>query len=168
MAHDSSGHHGDHSADAEYLATPGSSYEHTDADTRSIVHFGGWLLGLSLATIVLLAGAYAAAISLTKETAEPRYPLAAGQQSPKPPAPLLQQYPDREMTAFRAADEGSLESYGWVDKATGRVHIPIDEAIRLTLERGLPARAQDGRPAETPGMLATDSSAGRVLERRRQ
>jgi hypothetical protein len=72
------------------------------------------------------------------------------------------------MTAFRATDEATLESYGWVDKAAGRVHIPIDEAIRLTLERGLPARAQDAAQGETPGLLATDSSSGRLFERRRQ
>ena len=63
-------------------------------------------------------------------------------------------------------DAGTLASYGWVDRATGRVHIPIDEAIRLTLERGLPARQQDAA-AEKPGMLATDSSSGRLLEQRK-
>jgi hypothetical protein len=119
-------------------------------------------------THFVIAGGFMAGIAWSKETAEQRYPLASGQQAPKPPAPRLQQYPDREMTAFRAVEEGTLGSYGWIDKSTGRVHIPIDEAIRLTLERGLPARAQDGAQPETPGMLATDSSAGRRLERRRQ
>ena len=33
-----------------------------------------------------------------------------------------------------------LDSYGWVDKNAGVVRIPIDEAMKLTLERGLPAR----------------------------
>jgi hypothetical protein len=171
MAHDHSGHHGGHGghdADAEYLATPGSSYEHTDADAGTIVRFGFWLLVIAVITHVALGGAFAGAISWTRETGEPRYPLAAGGQPPKPPAPQLQQYPDREMTTFRAADVGTLESYGWVDQAAGKVHIPIDEAIRLTLERGLPSRPQDGTAAEMPGMLATDSSAGRLLERRRQ
>ena len=151
MAHDPTTHHGDHSADAEYLPVPGSSYEHTDADVRSIVHFALWLAGIAVVTHFVIAGAFMGAISLSKETAEPRYPLASGQQATKPPAPQLQQYPDREMTAFRATDEGTLESYGWIDKAAGRVHIPIDEAIRLTLERGLPARAQDAAQGETPG-----------------
>jgi len=165
---DHSAHHGEHDADAEYLPTPGSSYEHTDADVRSIVHFGVWLAVIAIATHILLGGVFAAAISWWQQPAQARYPLALGQEPPMPPAPQLQQYPDREMTAFRASDQGTLESYGWVDKAAGRVHIPIDEAIRLTLERGLPARAQDGTTAETPGMLATDSSSGRLLERRRQ
>lgn len=167
MSHDHASHV-EHGADAEYLPKAGSSYEHTDADTGSIVRFGVWLAAIAVVTHLALAGAFAWGISQAKETAEPRYPLAAGQQAPKPPAPVLQQYPDREMTAFRAADEGALESYGWIDRGAGRVHIPIDEAIRLTLERGLPARAGDASQAAVPGMLATDSSAGRLFERRRQ
>ncbi|MEQ1756777.1 MAG: hypothetical protein ABL986_00535 [Vicinamibacterales bacterium] len=163
---DHSAHHGHHDADAEYLATPGSTYEHTDADVGTTVRFGVWLLVIAVVTHLALAGAFAGAISWTKETGEQRYPLAAGQQAPLPPAPQLQQYPDREMTAFRRTDAGTLASYGWVDRATGRVHIPIDEAIRLTLERGLPARQQDAA-AEKPGMLATDSSSGRLLEQRK-
>lgn len=169
MAADHSPHHGDHNPDAEYLATPGSSYEHTDADTHAIVRFGFWLIVIAVVTHLALGGAFAAAISWTRETGEPRYPLAAGQQPPKPPAPQLQQYPDREMTAFRQTDQGSLESYGWINKEAGTVHIPIDEAIRLTLEKGLPARtAPEGTALEQPGMLATDSSAGRLLEQRKQ
>ena len=167
MAHEHA-HHGEHDPDAEYQAVPGSSYEHTDADTGAVVRFGAWLAAIAIVVHIALAGAFAMAISYSTETAEPRYPMAAGQQAPTPPAPVLQQYPDREMREFRAADQGALESYGWIDKEAGRVHIPIDEAIRLTLERGLPARPQDGGQIETPGMLATDSSAGRVFERRRQ
>ena len=36
--------------------------------------------------------------------------------------------------------DAALRSYGWVDKNAGIVRIPIDEAIRLTLQRGLPTR----------------------------
>lgn len=165
MAHDHSAHHG---ADAEYQPVSGSSYEHTDADVRSIVHFGIWLVVIAVATHFLLGGAFAGMVSFSNESAEPRYPLAEGRQPPKPPAPVLQQYPDREMTAFRSADGANLQNYGWIDKAAGTVHIPIDEAIRLTLERGLPARDAGAAPTEPSGMMATDASAGRVLERRRQ
>ena len=35
-----------------------------------------------------------------------------------------------------------LDSYGWVDKNAGIVRIPIDEAMKLTLQRGLPTRQE--------------------------
>lgn len=161
-------HHGDHSADAEYLPTPGSNYEHTDADTRSIVRFGVWLVVMAIVTHLLLAGGYIGLKAWRTERGEPRYPLAVGQQQPMPPAPVLQADPARDMTDFRARDEATLESYGWVDKTAGTVHIPIDEAIRLTLERGLPSRPGAGAAPEAAQMMPTDSSAGRQMERRRQ
>ena len=62
-----------------------------------------------------------------------------------------------------------LEGYGWVNKEAGIVHIPIEDAMRLTVERGLPSRSPDaGAAVETPGMMPSDASAGRVMERRRQ
>lgn len=169
LHHDThAGHgHGEHGADAEYLATPGSSYEHTDADVGSIVRFGVWLAVIAILTHALLAGGFAGLIAWARETGQPRYPLAAEQQPPRPPEPVLQRDPAADMAGFRATDEGTLEGYGWVDRGAGRVHIPIDEAIRLTLERGLPSRPQEGA-ATAPGMMASDASAGRLLERRRQ
>jgi hypothetical protein len=41
-----------------------------------------------------------------------------------------------------ARDEAWLRSYGWVDRAAGIAHLPIDTAAGLYLER----RAQRGRP----------------------
>ena len=41
-----------------------------------------------------------------------------------------------------AAEDATLKSYQWVDRNAGVVRIPIDEAIKLTLQRGLPSRVQ--------------------------
>jgi len=48
------------------------------------------------------------------------------------------------------------------------VHIPIEEAMRLTVERGLPVQAADPAQSATLGMMPADSSSGRTLEKRRQ
>ena len=60
---------------------------------------------------------------------------------------------------LKAEQRAVLTSYGWLDKANGVVHIPIDRAMALTLERGLPAR-EGGSTA--PTMVVQDSSAGRT------
>jgi hypothetical protein len=39
--------------------------------------------------------------------------------------------------------------------------------MRLTLERGLPSRTEDPQAA-VPGLMASDPSSGRVMERRKQ
>ena len=45
-----------------------------------------------------------------------------------------------DLADLREKEDETLNSYGWVDRNAGVVRIPIDEAIKLTLQRGLPAR----------------------------
>lgn len=158
------------SPDQEYLETPpGSTYEHTDANVWIIVKFLFWL-GVSAVVIHIGLGLlYGLLIDRALETGERQYPLAPMQGERLPPAPRLQQFPQNELYQFRLGEEAFLSRYGWMNKEAGIVHIPINEAMRLTVERGLPSRAPaDGQQLETPGMMPSDGSAGRVMERRRQ
>lgn len=61
-------------------------------------------------------------------------------------APQLLARPERELATVRRAEAERLDSYGWVDPASGVAHIPIERAIDLVAVRGLPSTA----PA-TPG-----------------
>jgi hypothetical protein len=156
------------SPDAEYLETPaGSTYEHTDASVGVIVKF---LLWLAISAVVIHVGLgliYAMLIDRALETGEQRYPLAASQGERLPPMPRLQQFPRNDLYEFRRGEQEFLEGYGWMNKEAGIVHIPIEEAMRLTVERGLPSRTPvAGEPVATPGLMPSDASAGRVMERR--
>ncbi len=55
--------------------------------------------------------------------------------------PRLQLSPPADMEAFRTREEAELHSYGWVDKTAGVVRIPIDRAMNLVLQKGLPVRS---------------------------
>ena len=48
--------------------------------------------------------------------------------------------PALEMRELRLDWEARLGSAGWVDREAGVARIPIEEAKRLLLERGLPVR----------------------------
>jgi hypothetical protein len=76
-----------------------------------------------------------------RASADLPYPLAVGQGDRLPPEPRLQANPRQDLKELRDAEEARLKSYGWVDRNAGVVRIPIDEAMKLTLQRGLPARA---------------------------
>ena len=169
MAHeDVAAHHA--SADDEYLETPpGSTYEHTDAAVWPIVKFMIWLAASAVIIHVGLGVVYEVMIRQSMELEQP-YPLAAGREEPLPPAPRLQQFPANEFYQFRAGERSLLDGYGWMNRETGVVHIPIDEAMRLTLERGMlqSATPDPAQPATVPGLIPADSSAGRTMERRRQ
>jgi hypothetical protein len=167
MAHHPSAGHG--SPDDEYLETPpGSTYEHTDAHTKPLVSFLFWCIVSALVIHVGLAGAYELLVreGIAREPAERRYPLAASQPHQLPPAPRLQQFPENERFVFQRDERQLLDSYSWENKETGTVRIPIAEAMRLTVERGLPSRETAGDTQA--GVMPADSSSGRTGERRRQ
>lgn len=164
MAHD----HVHASPDDEYLETPpDSTYEHTDANVWVIVKF---LLWLAVSAVIIhfgLAGMYEVLIRQATETEHP-YPLAVAQEEQLPPAPRLQQFPRNELYQFRQGEESFLQRYGWMNKEAGVVHIPIDEAMRLTVERGLLSSrpAEAGAPPGAGGLMPGDASSGRMMERR--
>ena len=56
----------------------------------------------------------------------------------------MQTNPRQDLIDLRAGEDAILNTYGWVDKAGGVVRIPIDEAMKPTVERGLPARSESG------------------------
>jgi hypothetical protein len=168
--HDHAGH-AHASPDDQYLATPpGAGYEHTDAHTWIIVKFLAWLLVSAVLIHAGLGVLYQLMIDRAVEVGEQQYPLAAGQEQRLPPTPRLQQFPHNDLYQFRVGEESLLHNYGWMNKNTGVVHIPIEEAMRLTVERGLlPSRAADAAAAPvTPGLMPSDASSGRTTERRRQ
>ena len=61
------------------------------------------------------------------------------------PEPKLQGDPASDLTRFRAHEDKTLTSYGWVDRAAGIVRIPIERAMELIAERGLPATQATGK-----------------------
>ncbi len=55
-----------------------------------------------------------------------------------------------QINGFRLEEEQKLHSYGWVDQKTGVVRIPIDRAMELIAQRGLPTRPQEGAESASP------------------
>jgi hypothetical protein len=158
-------------ADAQYFETPpGAGYEHTDANVWVIVRFGVWLVVAAVIVHFGLGFMYRLLIAQTNSQETTQYPMAAAAEQPVPPEPRLQQFPSSDMGAFRSEEDARLRGYGWVNKDAGIVRIPVEEAMKKVLQNGsLASRPADAaKPAETPGMMATDSSSGRLMERRRQ
>ena len=121
---------------------PEVRHETTDVNIRAILIFGGALIVsavvISFAVWVLFR--YFEARE-TRRVA-PEYPLAATQESRLPPEPRLQTNPREDLEQLREQEEQILNSYGWVDKNGGVARIPIEEAMKLVVQRGLPARQE--------------------------
>ena len=59
----------------------------------------------------------------------------------RPPEPRLQANPRLELQELRVEENAVLQTYGWVDRDKGVARMPIDEAMKIVVQRGLPARA---------------------------
>ncbi len=68
---------------------------------------------------------------------EPLPVAEANQPRPRPRA-ALQADPTADMSNFAKEEETVLTSYGWIDRSAGVVRIPVDRAIDIVAERGLP------------------------------
>lgn len=55
-----------------------------------------------------------------------------------PPEPRLQVNAQGDFQAFHATQEAELNSYGWVDRQKGVVHIPIERAMQLLIQSNPP------------------------------
>lgn len=64
--------------------------------------------------------------------------------------PVLQQAPQTDLAEWRQQQSVRLNTTGWVDREAGIVHIPIDRAMDLLVERGLPKTDQSGQEEESP------------------
>jgi hypothetical protein len=74
------------------------------------------------------------------------------------PAPRIQTREALDLATFKNEEAEVLSTYGVVDKENGVFRIPIEEAMRLTVERGLPVRAEVN-PETTPGKTPPVSAA---------
>jgi hypothetical protein len=167
MAHD---HHNPEPVEVD----PNATHEIRDVRIRPIIWF---LVGLAIFTIIM-CGLMALLFKqfenseLKAEGAPP--PMAAGRDK-IPPEPRLQlaptaqgqQTPDLrdnspilEMKHLRETQEAQLNNYTWLDAQKSMASIPIDEAKRLALQRGLlQARPPVKVEAPTEGEAAKSETA---------
>jgi hypothetical protein len=115
-------------------------HEESDVNVSAIIRYGIGLLVIAAVLHVFLwwlQGTY----SRQNQRAQTQvYPLAAGQQDRLPPSPRFQENPQQELQDLRARQKALLEGYGWVDRQAGVARIPIEDAMKMVVERGVPVR----------------------------
>jgi hypothetical protein len=103
-------------------------YEKSDADPRLI---GALALGVALfllATPYLLRVIYPGSDRLG----------GVARNLPEPPAPRLQIQPKIDLERLRSYEYGRRDTFGWADRDRQIGRIPIEKAMQLLAERGLP------------------------------
>jgi hypothetical protein len=157
------------------LDSPEVASETGDVDLRPIVGFAVGLFVVTAVVFVMMYGLFwyfdrqaarkdpavsplaRPAVQMPRSTAG--NPVFGQGQGPQ----LLTEEPS-VLAKQRQTEQDVLESYGWVDEKSAIVRIPISEAKKLILQRGLPARA-DGADQSLGTRRAAygESSSGRTI-----
>jgi hypothetical protein len=129
---------------------PGPGYEDSDVSVGRLVAFAGGVVAL-----IVLGVLGSAAVFHFFVRHQPLGPPASPFEDIRavPPEPRLQTTAPVELQHYRADQEKILEGYGWVDSQAGIVRIPMDRAMDLLLQKGLPVRGSssaESGPKKTP------------------
>ena len=117
---------------------PQVGHETRDISVTLVTWFSVGLIISGIAIYLAIAGLYRHFARQTSSL-EPASRIAL--ETPMVvPTPQLQINPALDFEQFRAAEDAQLNSYGWIDKQGGVIRIPIERAMDLIAERGLPAR----------------------------
>jgi hypothetical protein len=127
-------------------------YERSDIGVSGVLYFLAGLAVVGVVTYLIVAGLYAflekrfesqatmsplvTAASKDTRHIQKDYPQATF------PDPKLEEDERGQLNGSRLSEEQMLSSYDYIDQKSGTVRIPIDRAMDLIAQRGLPVRAQ--------------------------
>jgi hypothetical protein len=131
------------SQDEQLRQSQEKGHEIRDARFSNVFMFGfGMIVLVVMAGIVIAAVVYKMTGWFENELPPP--PQFQAQTNELPPQPRIEVQGRRDLNEFRAAEEQQLNSYGWVNKDQGIIRIPIDQAMRIIAEKGLPQNPAGG------------------------
>ena len=153
------------------------SFERQDLQVSGILYFLLTIVVVTTLCLFGLRGVFAfldhrektlqpAVNPLVTNVPEDTRHIAPGYPEKVFPSPRLEEDERGQLNGIRLKEEKTLYTYGWVDEKAGMVHIPIERAMDLLVQRGLPVRAQgssndDGSEAETNQMPADKAGAAK-------
>ncbi|MEO8168662.1 MAG: hypothetical protein ABI623_10470 [bacterium] len=118
-------------------------HETSDVDPKSVAISGILLsLGLVFFAILLSAGVYVMFKAKSPDPNSPARTLVVTDSTMLPPLPRLQADPHITLVPFVKMQDSLLASYGWVMRDSGIARIPIERAMKLVVERGLPVQSK--------------------------
>jgi hypothetical protein len=167
-----------HGHSAEEMHNDDVAHEHSDINISALTWSVVVMFGVVAGTAVLM---WVLFVFLESQAAarDPKVsPLAMPATTMPPsttsspffggaPEPKLMTGEPSYLSQVRTEEEQQLHGYGWVDEKAGVARIPIDEAKKLTIERGLAVRP-DPLTDERLGTrrpASGESSSGRTVTR---
>ena len=142
-------------------STGNGGYERQDIGVAPFVYFLVALAVAGLLVFFLVAGMYHYLENRSQAEQAPVSPLVTNAPADTRklsadykdylkqnfPTPQLEIDERNQLDKIRIDEEQTLNTYDWVDQKAGTVRIPIDRAMDLLAQRGLPVRTQTSNQA---------------------
>ena len=123
------------------------AFESSDVDTRTILAYLFYLAISVAAAFLVSVYVFRFTTTLAVDSRTPPPPVRKGVGPTVPSAPYLQGAPyspddgQLDLRNKRAEDEAANDKYGWIDQQAGIAQIPVDEAMKIIVAKGLPGAA---------------------------
>ena len=138
--------------------TSHDSFEPEDLSSRSALYFLAGLVLVGLVVYLIVFGMYRFLDSYATAHQPPMSPMVTPEADTRAvtpqnaetfPQPRLEENERTQLRSFIEDQDRKLATYDWVDKDRGTVRIPIDRAMELIAQRGLPVHAEDASSAQS-------------------
>ncbi len=141
-------------------------FEQEDLSSRSALYFLAGLVLVGLVVYLIVFGMYRFLDSYESAHQPPLSPMATPQADTRTvthenaetfPQPRLEENERTQLRSFIEDQDRKLATYDWLDKERSAVRIPIDRAMDLIVQRGLPVHPEGSPAAQTsaPGKKQT-------------
>jgi hypothetical protein len=140
-------------------------FEQEDLSSRSALYFLAGLVLVCVVVYLIVFGMYRFLDSYATAHQPPMSPMVTPEADTRAvtpenaetfPQPRLEENERTQFRSFIEDQDRKLATYDWVDKDRGTLRIPIDRAMELIAQRGLPVHAEGASPAQSS---ATQTSA---------
>jgi hypothetical protein len=133
-------------------------FEQEDLSSRTALYFLAGLVLVGLVVYLIVFGMYRFLDSYATAHQPPMSPMVRPEADTRAvtpenaetfPQPRLEENERTQFRSFIEDQDRKLATYDWVDKDRGTVRIPIDRAMELIAQRGLPVHAEAASSAQS-------------------
>jgi hypothetical protein len=147
------------------LSNPENRFDHSEISYNALSKFAIGLILTAIFSAGLVLGIFQ--YLLHREGGSPASRIESPAQDARqlPPEPRLEETPATDLKEMRAAEDQVLTNYSWLDKDNGIVRLPIDRAMELIAQRGLPTRKDAGPQSAAANVtVPTASGLGSIMQ----
>jgi len=141
---------------------PRRGHETSDANIRNLIIFGVCLALMVIVGLIISRGVFSYFVG-HQGLGPPASPFENVRMLPS--GPRLQVTAPQDLKRYEGSQAEILNSYGWVDERTGIVRIPVERAMDILLQKGLPVRGvaspNPGKPKASDQQPSTERGSSR-------